>query len=151
MKIYKSMIRPVVTKSSAAWTLKAKDENYLRVFERQILRKTFGCVNIDNIWRTRNNMEFDKLLEDANIVRFIKAQRIKCLGHVQRIDQATPTRKLLDWKPMRNRPVGRPRQRWQKDVMEGIKKKKVKHWKETAKDRRTGTDLAEREKTHKRL
>jgi hypothetical protein len=31
-------------------------------------------------------------------------------------------RKLLDWKPMGTRPVGRPRQRWQEDVMEDLKK-----------------------------
>jgi len=48
MKIYKTMIRPVVTYSSQTWTLTAKDENNLRIFERQILRKIFGPVNIDN-------------------------------------------------------------------------------------------------------
>ena len=57
-------------------------------------------------------MEIDKLIESADIVRLVKTQRIKWLGHIQRMDQARPTRKLLDWKPMRTRPVGRPRQRW---------------------------------------
>ena len=96
----------------------AKDENNLLFFERQILRKISGPVNINNIWRIRNNMETDKPIEDADIVRFIKAQRIKWLGHVQRMDQARPTRKLLDRKPMGIRAVGRPRQRWQEDVVE---------------------------------
>jgi hypothetical protein len=41
------------------------------------LKKISGPVNIDNIWRIRNNMEIDKLIEVADIVRFIKAQRIK--------------------------------------------------------------------------
>jgi hypothetical protein len=77
MKICKTIIRPVVTDSSETLTLTAKDENNLRIFERQILRKIFGPVNIDNIWRIRNNMEIDKLIEGADIVRFIKAQRIK--------------------------------------------------------------------------
>ena len=49
MKIYKTIIRPVVTHSSETWTLTAKDENNLRIFERQILRKIFGPLNIDNI------------------------------------------------------------------------------------------------------
>jgi hypothetical protein len=66
------------------------------------------------------------------------------------MDQARQTRKLLDWKPMGTRPVGRPRQRWQ-DVMEDLKKLKVKNWKETAKDRRTWRDLAQKAKTHKGL
>ena len=96
-------------------------------------------------------MDIDKLTEGADIVRFIKAQRIKWLGHVQRMDQARPTRKLLDWKPMGTGAVGRPRQRWQEDVMKGLKKMKVKNWKETAEVIRTGRDLAERAKTHKGL
>jgi ribosomal protein S28E/S33 len=44
------------------------DENNLRTFERQIPRKIFGPVNIDNIWRILNNMEIDKLIEGADIV-----------------------------------------------------------------------------------
>ena len=61
IKMYKTMIRPVVTYSSKTWTLTAKGENNPRIFERQILRKIFGPVNIDSIWRIRNNMELDKL------------------------------------------------------------------------------------------
>ena len=67
------------------------------------------------------------------------------------MDQARPTRKLLDWKPIGTRPVGRPRQRWQEDVMEDLQKLKVKNWKEAAKDRRTERDLAVKVKTHKML
>jgi hypothetical protein len=52
---------------------------------------------------------------------------------------------------MGTRPVGKPRQRWQEDVTEDIKKLKVKNWKEEAKDRRTWRDLAEKAKTHKGL
>jgi len=96
-------------------------------------------------------MESDKLTEGADIVRFNKAKRIKWLGHVQRMDQARPTRKIFDWKPMGIRPVGRPRQRWKENVMEDLKKLKVKHWKEMARDRRTGRDLAERANTNKGL
>jgi len=60
MKIYKTMIRPVITYSSETRTLTAKDENSLRIFERQILRKICGLINIDNTWRIRNNLEIDK-------------------------------------------------------------------------------------------
>jgi hypothetical protein len=67
------------------------------------------------------------------------------------MDQARPTRKLLVWRPMGTRPVGRTRQRWQEDVMEDLKKLKVKNWKETAKDIRTWRDLAEKAKSHKGL
>jgi len=67
-------------------------------------------------------MESGKLIESADIVRFIKAQRVKWLWNIQRMDRARPTGKLLDWRPTGNRPVGRPRQRWQEDVIEDINK-----------------------------
>jgi hypothetical protein len=41
MKIYKMY-------SSETWTVTTKDKDNLRIFERQILRKIFGPVNIDN-------------------------------------------------------------------------------------------------------
>jgi hypothetical protein len=52
-------------------------------------------------------MEIHNLIEGADIV---KAQKFKRLGHIQTMDQARPTGKLLDWKPMGMKPVGRPRQ-----------------------------------------
>jgi hypothetical protein len=67
------------------------------------------------------------------------------------MDQAGPTRKLLDWKPMGTRPVGKPRQQWQEDVTEDLKKLKVKNLKKTAKNGRTWRDLAEKAKTPKGL
>jgi hypothetical protein len=39
-------------------------------------------------------MEIDELTEGADIVRFIKAQRIEWLGHIQRMDQVRTTRNL---------------------------------------------------------
>jgi hypothetical protein len=96
-------------------------------------------------------MEINNLIEVANIVRFIRAQRIKWLGHIQRMDQVRPTRKLLDWKPMGTRPVGKPRQQWREDVMEDLKKLKVKNCKEAAKDRRIWRELAEKTENHKVL
>jgi len=109
-----------------------------------VILRNARCNNKDNI-------EFVKLIEGVDIVRFIKTQRIKWLGRIEGMDQARPARKLLEWKPMGTRPVGRPRQRWQEDVFEDLKKLKVKNWKETAKDGRTERDLAERAKTHKGL
>jgi hypothetical protein len=54
--------------------LTAKDENNLRI-DRQILRKIFDPVNIDSIWRIRNNIEIGKLIEGADIMS--KVQRVK--------------------------------------------------------------------------
>jgi hypothetical protein len=60
-------------------------------------------------------------------------------------DQEDIRRRLLG-----TRPIGRPRQQWQGNVMEDQKKLKI-NWKETAKNRRTWRDLAEKAKTHEGL
>jgi len=52
---------------------------------------------------------------------------------------------------MGTRAVGRPRQRWQENVMEDLKKLKIENWKETAKDGRIWRDLAENAKTREGL
>jgi hypothetical protein len=44
LKIYKNLIKPVVTYGCEAWILTNRDEPYLRIFERKILRKIFGPV-----------------------------------------------------------------------------------------------------------
>ena len=44
LKIYKSLIRPVVTYGCEACILTNRDEQHLRIFEHSILRKIFGPV-----------------------------------------------------------------------------------------------------------
>jgi len=44
LKLYKSLLRPIVTYGCEAWTLTNRDEQYLRTFECRILRKIFGPV-----------------------------------------------------------------------------------------------------------
>jgi hypothetical protein len=99
MRIYVTLIRLVVIYASETWTLTEKDEMRLRIFERQILRKIFGPIQIGkDIWRIRNNAELVQVINGADIVRFIKAQRIKWLGHIQRMDTSRIAKRILEWK-----------------------------------------------------
>jgi len=68
LKIYRSLIRPVVTYECEAWTLTDRDEKHLRIFERRILRKIIGPVqNEDGSWRIRMNYELNELIENADV------------------------------------------------------------------------------------
>jgi hypothetical protein len=70
-----------VTYGCEAWALTTRDEQYLRIFERRILRKIFGPVqNEYGSWRIRMNHELNELIENADILRFIKSSRIAWLG-----------------------------------------------------------------------
>jgi hypothetical protein len=121
MRIYLTQ-RPVVTYASETWTLTEKDEMRLRIFERQILRKIFGPIQIGkDIWRIRNNAELDQIINGADTVRFIKAKRIKLLGHIQRIDTSRTPKRIFEWKPTGRRSLERPRLRWLDDVCDDLK------------------------------
>jgi len=76
------------------------------------LRKIFGPVqNEDGSWGIRMNYELNELIENADIVRFIKS-RLAWLGHVMRMDGKRTPKRILQWKPIGMRTRGRPRKRW---------------------------------------
>jgi hypothetical protein len=116
LKIYKSLIRPTVTYGCEAWTLTDRDEQYLRIFERKILRKIFGpAQNEDGFRRIRMNHELNDLIKNADTVRYVKSKRMAWLGHVMRREGERIPKRELGWKPMGRRKRGRSRKRWIED------------------------------------
>ena len=53
LKLYYSVIRPIVTYACEKWILKETIINKLLVFERKILRKIFDPNNENGIWRKK--------------------------------------------------------------------------------------------------
>jgi hypothetical protein len=53
LQIYRTLVRPVVTCGSESWTLTVEEERALAVFERKILRKIYGPVKENELWRIR--------------------------------------------------------------------------------------------------
>ena len=49
-----------------------------------------------NIWRIRNNEELNRSINGEDIVKFIKAQRIRWLGHVKRMEEGAVPRKMME-------------------------------------------------------
>lgn len=88
--IYKTLIRPVITYGCETWTLTNKTEEMLAVFERKILRKIYGPVNENGLWRIRYNYELKQLYKDVNIVDYVKIQRLRWAGYVERMDKHVP-------------------------------------------------------------
>jgi hypothetical protein len=62
-----------------------EEERALAVFERKILRKIYGPVEENELWRIRRNDELEAVIKGENIVRSIKCQRIRWLGHIERM------------------------------------------------------------------
>jgi len=77
LKMYWSIIRPIVTYGCEVWVLKETIKNKLMVFERKVLRKMFGPTKErDGTWRIKTNDELDELIRHGNLINHIKAQHL---------------------------------------------------------------------------
>jgi hypothetical protein len=61
--------------------------NSLLAFKIQILRRIYGAVQTEDGWRKRNNGESEKLMGGEDIVKYVKAQRIKCWERFNKLEQ----------------------------------------------------------------
>jgi SUMO ligase MMS21 Smc5/6 complex component len=59
LQIYCTLVCPVVTCGSESWTFTMEEERALAVFERKILRKIYGPVKENELWRIRRNDELE--------------------------------------------------------------------------------------------
>jgi hypothetical protein len=69
LKLYRTVIRTIVTYASETWVLKETIIQKLLVFERKNLRRIFGPTKENQIWRIKTNEELDKLIKHKNIVK----------------------------------------------------------------------------------
>jgi len=69
--------------------------NKMMTFERNIMRKIFGPTRTnDGYWRIKTNEEINDILKGQNIIEFIKKQRLKWLGHVERVAEDNIVQKI---------------------------------------------------------
>ena len=122
IKIYKTIILPVVLYGCETWSLTLREECRLRVFENRILRQIFGPKRDENgEWRRLHNEEIHSLYHPPNIVRVIKSRRLRWAGNVARMEKGRSAFKILTGKPTRKRPLRRPRRRWEDNIRMDIK------------------------------
>jgi hypothetical protein len=86
-------------------------------------------------------------LKGEDIVRFIKSQRIRWLGHVERMEDNAMPKRMLKGKLYSKRGKGRPRMRWLDDLESDLKMI-MKGWKEKMKDRKQWRLVVEEAKAH---
>jgi hypothetical protein len=102
-------------------------------------------------WRIRTNDELDILNNHANIVRYVRAQRISWLCHIERMPDDRTVKKITNWKLIAPRHLGRPKLRWEEDVRNDLKAMKVQNWKKLVQDRNKWKGITEEAKTHVEL
>jgi hypothetical protein len=80
IKIYKTVILPVVQYGCKTWSLTLREEHRLRVFENSVLRIFGPRREEDGSWRKLHNDELHNLYSSPNIVRMIKSRRMRWAG-----------------------------------------------------------------------
>jgi hypothetical protein len=70
-------------------SLTLREEYKLRVFENRVMRRIFGPKGnrMTGGWRKLRNEELHDLYSSPNIIRNIKASRLKWAGHVVRMGE----------------------------------------------------------------
>jgi hypothetical protein len=117
IKIYKTVILPVVPYGCKMWSLTLKEKHGLQVFGNRVLRRIFGPKReVDGLWRKLHNNELHSLYSSLNIVRVIKASRLRWAVHVACMGEERGVYRVLVGKPEGKRPLGRPRHRWEDNI-----------------------------------
>jgi hypothetical protein len=110
IKIYRTIILPVVLYGCETWSLTLREERRLRVFEDRVLMRVFGPKRdeVTGEWRKLHNEEFSDLYSLPNIVQVVKSRRMRWAGHVARMGEGRGVHRVWAGKPEGKRPNGRP-------------------------------------------
>jgi hypothetical protein len=101
IKIYKTIILPVVLYGCETWSLTLREEHRLRVFENRVLRRIFGPKRDEVMgeWRKLHSGDFHNLYSSPDIIRQIKSRRIRWAGHVACMVEGRKVYRVLVGKP----------------------------------------------------
>jgi hypothetical protein len=117
IKIYKTVILPVVLYGCKTWSLTLRGEPRLRVFENSVLRKILGPKREEDVsWRKLHSDELHILYSSLNVVRVIKSRRMRWAGHVACLREGRVVYGVLVGRPKGKRPLGRARCRWEDNI-----------------------------------
>jgi len=97
IKIYRTIILPVVLYGFETWSLTLRDEHRTSVLENRVLRRIYGPTK-DNVTREckkLRNEELTDLYSSPIIIRMIKSRRMRRVGHVARVVERRRVNRVL--------------------------------------------------------
>jgi len=94
-----------------------------------------------------NNGRREVLIKHGNIVKHTKAQRLSWFGHIQRMPETREAKKIFKWNPLTTIPRGRPKHRWEDNIIQDLGQMKTKNWINCIQDRAKWKDVVEKAKT----
>jgi hypothetical protein len=112
IKIYKTIILPVVLYGCKTWSLTLREEYRLRIFENRMLRIFGPKREEERLWRKFHNDELHSLYSSSIIVRGSKLREMRWAGYVAHMGEERGVYRILVGRPEGKRPLGRSRCRW---------------------------------------
>ena len=94
---------------------------------------------------------FRTLYKVSDIVTYIKINRLKCAGHVIRMEEQSPTRRVLVAVVEGRRQMGRPKLRWEDGVKEDARNLGERNWRNAARNRDSWQELLKKALAQKGL
>ena len=134
IKLFKTLVRPVLLYGCEAWKLTAAEEKKLDRFQFTCLRR------ILRVWWPQR-MRNDTISEITGVRKIsdeIRRRRWNWIGHVLRKDRNDDCMVAMGWQPEGKRKVGRPKITWRRTVERECRQERWTSWAEArtaAKDR----------------
>ena len=103
IKIYRTIILPVILYGCETWSLIFREERRQRVFENRVLRRIYGTKTDEVTWEWRKlyNEELHDMYSTPITNRVIKSRRMRWAGHVARMVDRRGVYRVLVGKPER--------------------------------------------------
>jgi hypothetical protein len=101
IRVYKTIILPVVLYGCENWSLTLKEGQRLRVFENRVLRRIFGPKRdeVTGGWRRLHNEELNDLYSPPNVIRVIKSRRMRWAEHAARMGEKRGAYRIFVGRP----------------------------------------------------
>jgi len=117
-----------------------------------LIRRIYGPKYENGEWKSRTNRNLEEMGKGENIVKWIKGQRISCLGHLERMEEDRMYKKIFFTQELKGtRRWGRPRKRWKEEVEGDLQVLEVRKWRELVEDRKKWKDIFRQAKAHSGL
>lgn len=126
-KVFDSCVLPVLTYGAETLTLTKASENKLRVAQRAMERSMLGISLRDKM----TNEWIRQQTRVVDVMERIATLKWNWAGHIARMTDERWTINILNWRPPKTRPMGRPPERW----ANSIKRSAGTNWQQLAMDR----------------
>jgi hypothetical protein len=134
-KVFDTCVLPVLTYGAETLTLTKASEKKLKVAQRAMERSMLGISLRDKM----TNQWIRQQTKVVDVMERIASLKWSWAGHIARRTDERWTKKIMNWRPPKTRPRGRPPERW----TDGIRKMAGTNWQQVAMDRSKWKEIGE--------